>query len=360
MRYTLLALSLPFAAALPAQDMIATSWSGGVYALDSFTGATTYLGVGLFGQNAMAVDQTGVVWSTHRDANNDYSLCTVDLSTGAATEIYTMFGDTRGLAGAGGTALWGIQKGPDRLVLIETTTGSVTTIGTIGLSGTQSLAMLDGTLYSWSITNGLLTIDQTTGQGTAIDPSQVTGIGGEIQWLARRSDGKLVGGGNNLYELDPTTGVATLIATTGLELRGAEPAYGYVHNFGAGCDGAGGQVSSSASFSGGGATVDLQSTNHDANTIGLVLFGVSNSESGGNPLPLLIDPIFGTQNCWLLVSPDVSIGAVTTASFPATLDLQIPVLPGWEGFALFAQHVVLENVPGGLSMSDGVLVQFGY
>src|SRR5688572_341489 len=48
----------------PAQDMIAVDWTGGVYALDSMTGAATPIGVGFFGQNSLCRDAGGVLWTS--------------------------------------------------------------------------------------------------------------------------------------------------------------------------------------------------------------------------------------------------------------------------------------------------------
>ena len=52
--------------------------------------------------------------------------------------------------------------------------------------------------------------------------------------------------------------------------------------------------------------------------------------------------------------------AVTSASGPATLDTSFPILPGWSGYSLLIQHATLDPVPGGLSLSDAVAVQFGF
>ena len=355
-------LALPLAAALPAQDMLAVSWSGGVYLLDSFTGTSTYVGVGLMGQNALTRDDSGTVWSTRRVGSSTYGVTTIDPTTGAAVEVYSNTTDIRGMAPAGGGMLYIVeQTSGDTLSLFDTTTGVSTPIGGINFGGVQSLAQVDGQLYAWDVNYGLLSIDAATGAGTDIVPGLHPG-NESIQWLARRGDGKLVGGNDELYELDPATGAVTLIGGSFADLRGAEPLFDFTQHFGAGCDGEGGQVTSTATIGGGvGSNLTLQSTNHAANAIGIVIFGASGGPgAAGGVLPLLLDPIFGTQNCWLQVSPDVSIATITSGTFPATLDLDVPILAGWPGFSLFVQHAVLENVPGGLSLSDGIMVQFGY
>ncbi|HEB52534.1 MAG TPA: hypothetical protein ENI87_04675, partial [bacterium] len=200
------------AAPVFAQDMIAVGWSGSVYALDSYTGATNLLGYGAFGQNAVAHDDTGGLWSTSRGASGSvYSLTSLDPATGAASTAAANFSDVRAMESAGGTTLWAIVDGtPDELVTIDVLTSQVTVIGSTGYTGVQAIAALDGVLYGWDVNFGLLTIDPATGNATDVDPA--VGGSGDVQWLARRSDGKLVGGHNGLYEIDPSTGGTTQIA----------------------------------------------------------------------------------------------------------------------------------------------------
>lgn len=353
-------LAAPFAAPFAtAQDMIAVSWSGSVYTLDSYTGATTYLGNGLFGQNALARDDAGGLWSTERNGTV-YGLTSIDPISGAATVVTTNFPDLRAMASAGGTMLWGIEEAnPDLLVLFDTTNSQATTIGATGFNSIQCLATLDGVLYAWDNGSGLLTIDAAT--GVATDVSAGVGGNGDMQWLARRSDGALVGGADGLYVIDPTTGVATQIASGLPGTRGAEPYQQHIQNFGTGCAGPFGTVQISASITGG-PTPALQtsSTNHDPNVPGLIIIGISSQQTAGVPLPLNIDPIFGTQGCNLYVSLDVTEVAFTTATGPATLDASLPIMPGWSGYSLLVQHATLDSIAGGLSLSDAVAVQFGF
>lgn len=335
--------------------MIAVGWSGGIYALNSYDGSTSYIGSGTSGQNAMARDDQGVLWATQR-IGTQYSLTTVDPTTGAATVVWPSV-DYRGLTNAGGGMLYGIEEAsPDTLVLIDTTTGLSTAIGSLGYGGVQALTMMNGQLFAWDVNSELLLVDAATGAATDVNPIY-SGIGGGVQWLARRGDGRLVGGHTTLYEIDPNTGVATLIGGALSGLRGAEPWQQSISHFGTGCY----QVTSQATINpGANPTLSLSSNNHQPNAPGLVIFGISSTSTSGVPLPLSIDPIFGTIGCTLYVSLDVSLLAITTASSPATLDLQVPILPGWEGQALLVQHAVLANVPGGVSLSDATVVQFGY
>tara|TARA_R110002072_G_scaffold228234_12_gene385385 strand:- start:18238 stop:19314 length:1077 start_codon:yes stop_codon:yes gene_type:complete len=355
-----LLLAAAFAAPIAtAQDMIAVSWSGAVYALDSFAGTATLLGNGAFGQNSLARDDLGGLWSTER-VGLTYSLTSIDPATGAATTVTPNFADLRAMASAGGSLLWGIEDtGADQLVKIDVTTSQVTTIGPTGYSAIQCLATLGGVMYAWDNNSGLLTIDPLTGAATDIDVT--VGGNGDMQWLARRSDGKLVGGNNALYEIDILTGNAVVIGGSFPDFRGAEPYQERISNFGSGCAGAFGTVTSTAQIGNGpNAQLNCRSTNHDPNVPGLLLVGISSSQTGALPLPFNIDPVFGTQGCTLYVSLDVTVLAFTSAQSPANLDVSFPLLPAWRGYSLLLQHAVLDNVPGGLSLSDAVAVQFGF
>jgi hypothetical protein len=351
-------IALAFALSpLTAQDMIGVTWTGSVVAFDSFTGSSTILGGTSANMNSLARDANGTLWTVRRPAAS-WELATINPTTGSSTAVAPC-SDIRGLAWHQGQ-LFAVRDGGDELVTIDRTTGAETTIGPIGYSAVQSLASIDGQLFAWDVNFGLLGVNASTGAGADVAPGFGTG-GASVQWLARRADGRLVGGDTSIYVIDRTTGVPTSVASVLIGLRGAEPRQNYVRNFGTGCNGAAGQVASSASLgSGPGATLTLQSTNHAANAIGIVLFGLSNAQANGAPLPASVDPVFGTSGCTLYISPDVSLIAPTSASFPATLTLQVPVLPSWPGLSLFAQHAVLENVPGGISLSDAVVVQFGF
>ncbi|MEZ6038776.1 MAG: hypothetical protein R3F29_14945 [Planctomycetota bacterium] len=357
MRHTLLA-ALSALCPVAAQDMVGVTWSGQVIAFDSFTGAGTPIGWAGGDMNALARDGNGTLWTAIRQLSS-WELATIDPATGNATVVGPS-GDLRGMAWHQGQ-MFAVRQGADDLVTIDLASGVETMVGTIGFTGVQSLCSCDGQLYAWDVNAGLLRIDAGTGAATDVDPGYGTN-GASVQWLARRADGLLVGGNVAVYTIDPNTGVPTAIGGSGLsDMRGAEPLQDYVRNFGSGCDGAGGQVTSSASIGGGvGAQLTLQSTNHAANAIGMVVFGISSTESNGLPLPVSVDPVFGTSGCTLYVSLDVSLLVLTSATFPATLDLQVPILATWPGASLLVQHAVLENVPGGLSLSDAVAVQFGF
>ncbi|HEU4420444.1 MAG TPA: hypothetical protein VFT55_16020, partial [Planctomycetota bacterium] len=132
--------TLILTASLAAQDLIGVNFAGSVYRVNSYTGAATLLGSGSAGQNSLARDDGGVLWSTRRTGPTlawIYDLTIIDPSSGAATVVHANVPDLRGLANAGGTMLWGIVNtvagsttSIDTLVLIDTSSGTFTTIGT--------------------------------------------------------------------------------------------------------------------------------------------------------------------------------------------------------------------------------------
>lgn len=135
---------------------------------------------------------------------------------------------------------------------------------------------------------------------------------------------------------------------------------GSAGSYGAGCAGAAGPVTLEAvgPFTIG-TTIDFVSGNHAANSLGVAIFGFSDSAWGGAALPLSVDPVLGTSGCTLYTDPIVSLPSSTTPTTPATMSSPFALSTGaLTGFACFVQHVCLEPVPGGLSFSNGLRVRF--
>ncbi len=359
---TLFACSL-----LPAQDLIGVGWAGQVVLIDSYTAAVTPLGTGMPGQNGLARDASGNYWCTTRTNTTPYvyGYTMLDPNTGAATLVHANGTDLRGLSDDGAGNLFGIaQASADQLVRIDVATGASTTIGSTGFGGLQGLALHQGVLYGWDISNGLLIIDQNT--GVATDP--FPGLGGPsgLQYLCSHPDGRLLAGGgsttNSLYTVDVTTGFTTLIGVTSgaSDLRGLEPLGGRATSFGTGCAGAFGPVvlTVTGNLRANGNIV-YSSTNHAPNALGAIVFGLSTSMNGGLPLPLLLDPIFGTSGCTLYTSIDASVIGITSAAGPATLTFSYGLPAAAAGAIFHVQHGCFEPVQGGLSWSNAATVQIG-
>jgi hypothetical protein len=355
-RFPRLVISL-LAAHLAAQDMVAIDGSGEVRWLDAFTGIGTSIGTTPAGCLGLARDGLGQLWTVRYPA-----LVRIDPNGPVATAVFPAFGqDLRGLTAAGGTLLWGIANNfTDTLVRVDTTLGTVTTIGPTVLNTIQGLAERDGVLYGWDVQHGLVIVDTVSGVATDVDPA-VPGSAA-IQWLAVRADGRLVGGLSSLFEIDVATGVATAIAGSALQAtRGAVAFSSFTRSFGTACNGAHGPAVLTVSLART-PTHNLltsQSIGHAPNVLGALSLGVSNTFRNGVPLPIALDPLFGTQGCSIYTSLESSRLAITGAASPATLDFLVPLPLNVDVFACFAQHVVLDPVPGGLSLSNGVIVQFG-
>jgi hypothetical protein len=268
-------------------------------------------------------------------------LVQVDPLTGAATTIAPLNVDIRGLSDVPGSSdLFGIADGaPDRLVRIQTGTGQVTNVGPTGFSSIQGLAHDGVNLYAWDLTDGLLVVDPATGSATDVNPA-LGGQSAAVQFLC--FDGtQLLGGADTLFRVDPN-GVLFVqgnLGTPGLrgvEVRRAIP-------FGLGC---GPSAAPELSLPGevrAGGTVRARTTGQSVATLGLLAVGLSTTTWNGVPLPLDLDPVFGTTDCNLLVSADLLlVGAAGTSGL-----LDVPLtLPNVVGFDV---HIQLAVLPSGLS-----------
>ncbi len=357
MKKVLLLSVLAVAAPVLAQDMIAVSANGQIYQFDSFTGAINLLGNGLPGQIASCRDDHGRIWSTTGN-----TLSVLDpTQPNATTPVPFLVTNPTGLANDGAQFLWAVEDAsPDLLVRIDKVAGTKVTVGPTGYTNIVGLEVWNGHLCAWDAVAGLLMLDKNTGVATDVNPNLGTG-GAQIEWLTTRMDGRLIGGQNGLYLIDPATGTATPYASLGnVDLRGADAWYTYTRTFGTGCSGAFGPVSIQAAVTGtNNKTVTLQSGNHAANAVGATIFGLSNTLSGTTSLPYSLDGNLGTSGCTLYCSTEASVLGVTSGTGPATLQLQATLPHVWSVASFFAQQIVLEPVTGGVSLSNAVLVQIG-
>ncbi len=334
--------------------------------VNSYSGAVTALGTGLMGQNSLARTANGTFWSTRRVSTTQYTFTTINPNTGVATPAFAGI-DSRGLATGPGNSLYCIRNDVPNDTLVRVDMGSngfVIPIGSTGFDSIQGLAMHQGVLYAWDTTAGLLLVSTLTGAAT--DP--FPGVGGPAfqQSLCSHPDGRLLlgggdsGGTDQLFTVNVTNGQTTLIGILGgpFDVRGLEPLTGYTVAFGQGCDGVSGPVALTLTGSAQvGGNVLSVSTNHAPNAVGAVLFGISTTQHLGLPLPLLLDPLLGTNNCRLYTSIDGSFVLIAGATAPAQMQFGFGIPIGASGAILHLQHVCLEAVPGGMSWSNGVTVQ---
>ena len=126
---------------------------------------------------------------------------------------------------------------PSDLVKVNPATGVLTTIGATGYNQIGGLAFDSGFNTLYGITSGLtvppilLSVNPSTGVATQIAVTTMTAEASSLEFTA---DGRLVTAGNdgNFYEINPITGVATLIGPlvnepklSGLSLRPTPPVY---------------------------------------------------------------------------------------------------------------------------------------
>jgi hypothetical protein len=234
----------------------------------------------------------------------------------------------------------------------------------MGFTAVQALAAAGVRVYAWDTTADLLAVNPATGAATDLFPGIGTG-GADIQFLMFHSDGRLLGGRTQLYEIDRTTGVPTVIGPIvggTLDVRGAEERFGIRQPFGTGCRGVApsavqlgvGLPPVTAGIPTAGHPITFLSSGHAAVAAGVLVLGFSARQAMGQPLPLLLDPLLGTVGCRLLVSPDLTSLQFCQANGDFYTSLTLP--PGSEGLAFFAQHAVFDPVPGGMSWSDGIFV----
>jgi len=127
--------------------------------------------------------------------------------------------------------VYGTNSADDGLSTINVSTGAVTLIGRLDPdveTFTTPIAMAvrpsDQTLFVWNNSNPdgvLLTVDPCTGDASRV--SEATADQGTLQALAFSPGGTLYGLETNLYQIDPATGVKTLIAgPLGIRVFGAD------------------------------------------------------------------------------------------------------------------------------------------
>lgn len=171
------------------------------------------------------------------------------------------------------------------------------------------------------------------------------------------------GGVGQMYRTPRAGGAATLFTNYSgpvTDVSVARPG-GFGLPFGATCNGASGPVQLTATSSSGlyqaGVTVTTTSTNHGANQLGVLIFGFSRTVHAALTLPRLLDPQFGTSNCFLNASIDATLIAFTGGAAPANLAFALPITAPYTGNTVYLQHACFETVPGGMSWSNGLMLR---
>jgi len=243
--------------------------------------------------------------------------------------------------------------------------GSVGTTITSGLGGFVTAVafdpLTDEILATVLTANRLVRV---TGGGTVTNVVPPGTIPGPNALDVDQNGDYVTGGGTGqVYRVPYAGGSATFIASNtspanavnGLSVAGKG---GFGIMFGQGCNGAGGSVALTATgpFQSG-SVVTTTSTNHASNALGVLVLGLSNAAYAGSPLPHLLDPLLGTANCFLNVSIDATVVGFSGPGSPATFVSSFLLTPAFSGHRFYAQHAAFEPVPGGLSWSNGLVIQ---
>jgi DNA-binding beta-propeller fold protein YncE len=216
-----------------ATTLIAIGWANGapcpVGSIDTATGAWTLIGetTGFDRCNSLTRDAAGVFYSVAANRAGDV-LITIDTGTGAATQLALLnpLLNIKAIAYSPSGVLYAVVNlgagGNDLLYTIDAATGNETLVGDMGIRGIQGLAFhpVTGDLYAADVSGaGLMTVDLATGAATDVNPD----VGGAVQSITVLPDGTIFGVWNDLYSIDPVTGVHTQIATGGYpDLRGVD------------------------------------------------------------------------------------------------------------------------------------------
>lgn len=227
------------AAAQPAIDcetqLLGSSHGNELFSVDLATGAGTLIGL-MPSPLATEIEYdilTDTLWA--EEPRLDTELHTIDPTTGAS--LTTVTHNVGALAGLEfvGDVLYGtfhVTSGPaspSDLVIVDTTTGALSVVGTTGWGPISGLAYDEGTGTMYGVTAGssaavLLTIDLNTGTGTSVGPL----LGAFVGSIEFGPDGVLYGGGTtnganfeeNLLRIDTSTGAATVVGDTGFSITG--------------------------------------------------------------------------------------------------------------------------------------------
>lgn len=328
-----------------AQDMLGLTYSGAIHSVQSSTGESELLGPALFGHNCLARDGQGELWTVSRNLLGTpvYYLTHLDPST-LELQVVATCNDVRSMADAGAGELFAIERqssGGDLLVRIDTATGSRTLVGNTEQT-IVGMASLQGTLYGYSDVLGLGTLDPSTGEFTDVGPF---GPNSNVQWLAERTDGQLIGGSFGFYEIDTQTGATTNYSqgNPNVQLAGVQPS-GLALAFGTGCYGV--ELSAQGTLKAG-TLMTTRSTGYPSTgavvgLAGALVLGTSNQSFNNIPLPIDLDPLLGTSGCSLYVSPDVSELNFTTGGAAPSLFFAVDLPPAVALQTFYLQHAAFD------------------
>lgn len=227
---TLAAAALPVLAGPIGYTAWDVSGNDRLVRMDLATGAGTVIGtgagLGFSDVDGLSFDGSGNLWGVDDNTNR---LIRIDTVSGSATAVGSFgsgFNDM-GLAWGGGRMYMAATDSAGTigsLYTVDTGTGSATLVGDFGLDGNgqrlriRSLGYHAGTLYGWSNRDTLVTIDTGTGRASTVGSfsfaSAVIGQDGFDIDPATGLGWSIAEVENRTYTLDLATGRATVRATS--------------------------------------------------------------------------------------------------------------------------------------------------
>jgi hypothetical protein len=171
---------------------------------------------------------------------------TVNTTTGGFTQIGAATADPLGGLVQGPNGLLGVSFSGN-LESVNSASGAISIIGATGLGySALDTAELGGTVYETDFSNNLYQINTNTGAATLIAYTGIPGepVGDECDEALFAANGKLFATFDafnptnfsvvispKLYQIDPSTGLATLIGSTSLHLNAALDLNGSIYAF---------------------------------------------------------------------------------------------------------------------------------
>jgi len=236
----LIATSL-FATLATAQTIYTTHDNNGrsIGTINASTGSGTDIGATGESSYALARDLDGTLYTTYTDGSGNAQLAIVSPTTGAIVSTIGDLGVPLAALEIDGTGqMWGVgyenQSVNDTfLYRINKETAAITPVGDTGVSFTMDLSFdPSGNLYS-TVANNLYQLNLSTGASTLV--ATITGVpsggkDGGVMGIMHDTDGTLYATeyvvASPLYEINPITGVATVIGNTGFDFPHGGDIYG--------------------------------------------------------------------------------------------------------------------------------------
>ncbi len=230
-----------FATLATAQTIYTTHDNNGrsIGTINASTGSGTDIGATGESSYALARDLDGTLYTTYTDGSGNAQLAIVSPTTGAIVSTIGDLGVPLTALEIDGTGqMWGVgyenQSVNDTfLYRINKETAAITPVGDTGVSFTMDLSFdPSGNLYS-TVANNLYQLNLSTGASTLV--ATITGVpsggkDGGVMGIMHDTDGTLYATeyvvASPLYEINPITGVATVIGNTGFNFPHGGDIYG--------------------------------------------------------------------------------------------------------------------------------------